>query len=98
LTGDIAVVPSAQPGVINELVLSGIDPVTPDFPDGTYTFLLYDNDLLGVEVIGMVPFTYTTSVPPTVYAGGYCLDDNGVSIPDYWLDASWNALSPLAGN
>jgi len=98
LTGDIAVLPSAQPGVIYELVLSGIDPVTPDFPDGTYTFLLYTEDILGIELIGMVPFTYTAPVTPTVYAGGYCEDDTGVSVPGYWQDLSWHALPPLASD
>jgi len=36
ITGNIAVLPSATTGVVYELAISGITPVTPEFPDGVY--------------------------------------------------------------
>ncbi|GAB1482997.1 hypothetical protein MASR2M78_18130 [Treponema sp.] len=93
LIGNIAAIPSATVGEVYEMVISDITPKTPDFPDGTYTFLLYTPNALDIEPIGMMPFT---SPAPTVYAAGFCVDGIDVEIPCYWLDGKRVYLAPLA--
>lgn len=94
LRGTIQTFPAALPGSVTVLLITDIVPQSEEFPEGNYSFVLFDENSLEVNPGWLESVGYDK---PTIYAGGCCESSSGIAVPGYWRNGTWIALPTEAG-